>query len=116
MLSCRICAQSRLSGRKNIALRNRAAHAFTGEALVRSIAKQLALCWLSAALCIAATDAQAQTAYQRPPKEVLDVLDAPANPALLSISPAKDRLLLATWARHLSIAELAEPVLPLAGL
>src|SRR5262245_12691144 len=71
---------------------------------------------LVAALCISGPSAQAQTAYQKPPKAIQDVLDAPANPTVLAISPGKERLLLATSARYLSIAELAEPVLQLAGL
>src|SRR5262245_36628539 len=71
---------------------------------------------LVAALCLTGQSAAAQTTYQKPPKAILDVLDAPANPVVISVSPAKDRLLLATSDRHLSIADLAEPVLRLAGL
>lgn len=74
------------------------------------------LCCLGIASCVAVPSVQAQTAYQKPPKAIQDVLDAPANPYVSSISPGKDRLLLATSARYLSIAELAEPVLRLAGL
>src|SRR5262245_25767711 len=70
---------------------------------------------LVAALCLAGQSAEAQTTYQKPPKAILDVLDAPASPAVISVSPAKDRLLLATSAGYLSIADLAAPVLRLAG-
>jgi dipeptidyl aminopeptidase/acylaminoacyl peptidase len=82
---------------------------------MHAIAPRIALA-LVAALCLAGPGALAQTTYQKPPKAVLDVLEAPPNPAVLSVSPARDRLLLATSAGYLSIAELAEPVLRLAGL
>ncbi len=71
---------------------------------------------LVTAFCIASPCVQAQTAYQKAPKAIQEVLDAPLNPTLLSISPVKDRVVLATRARYLSIAELSEPVLRLAGL
>ncbi len=70
---------------------------------------------LVAVLALAFVDLQAQTTYQKPPKAVLDVLDAPANP-MVSISPARDRLLLAQPLRYPPIAELAEPMLRLAGM
>jgi dipeptidyl aminopeptidase/acylaminoacyl peptidase len=77
---------------------------------------RIVLLCLVAASWIASPGVEAQTGYQKAPKAIQDVLDAPARPTVLSISPAKDRLLLATQARYLSIAELAEPVLRLAGL
>jgi dipeptidyl aminopeptidase/acylaminoacyl peptidase len=55
-----------------------------------------------------------QTLYQKPPKAVLDVLDAPASPSV-SLSPTRDKMLLAESARYPSIAELAQPMLRLAG-
>jgi dipeptidyl aminopeptidase/acylaminoacyl peptidase len=76
----------------------------------------LAMCCLGIAGCLAGRAAQAQTAYQKPPKAIQDVLDAPSNPHVSSVSPGRDRLLLATSAYYRSIAELAEPVLRLAGL
>ncbi len=57
---------------------------------------------------------EAQTPYQKPPKAVLDVLDAPASP-LVSVSPTRDRMLLAQPERYPSIAGVAEPMLRLAG-
>jgi dipeptidyl aminopeptidase/acylaminoacyl peptidase len=79
------------------------------------IKNRLIIYLLGAILLAPSGVVQAQTGYQKPPKAVLDVLDAPANP-FVSISPTKDRLLLATAARYPSIAELAEPMLRLAGL
>lgn len=56
-----------------------------------------------------------QLAYQKPPSEILDILNAQATPTV-SISPARDRLLLVTRDRYPAIAELAQPMLGLAGL
>ncbi len=56
-----------------------------------------------------------ETAYQKPPKAILDVLDAPPTPAV-SVSPTHDRLLLVQGVRYPPIADLAEPMLRLAGL
>jgi dipeptidyl aminopeptidase/acylaminoacyl peptidase len=58
---------------------------------------------------------QAQQGYQKPPKAVADVLDAPPFP-LAVVSPTRDRLLLVQGERYPAIAELAEPMLRLAGL
>lgn len=53
--------------------------------------------------------------YQKPPKEIEDILNAPATPAT-SVSPAKDKIALLEPLRYPPIAELAEPMLRLAGL
>ena len=53
--------------------------------------------------------------YQKPPKEILDVLDSPTTP-LTSVSPAKDKIALFETVRYPPIADLAEPMLRLAGL
>lgn len=53
--------------------------------------------------------------YQKPPKPILDVLDAPATP-VASLSPSRDYVLLATPRRYPPIADLAQPMLRLAGL
>lgn len=79
------------------------------------IKNTLIICLLGAVLLAPGFTVQAQTAYQKPPKAILDVLDAPANP-FVSVSPTKDRLLLATPVRYPSITDLAEPMLRLAGL
>jgi dipeptidyl aminopeptidase/acylaminoacyl peptidase len=57
----------------------------------------------------------AQSVYQKPPKEIMDVLGAPASP-LTSISPAKDKIALFEPLRYPPVSELAQPMLRLAGL
>ncbi|HYI08328.1 MAG TPA: prolyl oligopeptidase family serine peptidase [Thermoanaerobaculia bacterium] len=57
----------------------------------------------------------AQSSYERPPKAILDVLDAPALPVSF-VSPAGNALLLATPLRYPPISDLAEPLLRLAGV
>jgi len=57
----------------------------------------------------------AQQNYQKPPAEVLQILNAPVTPGVL-LSPTRDRLLLIDRERYPSISELAEPVLGLAGV
>jgi dipeptidyl aminopeptidase/acylaminoacyl peptidase len=71
------------------------------------------LCLLTIVL-LSSYDLQAQTSYQKPPKAILDVLDAPASPSV-SVSPTRDRMLLLQPARYPSISELAQPMLRLAG-
>ncbi|MEP6820450.1 MAG: prolyl oligopeptidase family serine peptidase [bacterium] len=68
-----------------------------------------------ALLLLLSNFAAAQDAYKKPPKEVLDVLNAPVTP-LVSISPTRDKLLLATGVRYPPISDLAQPMLRLAGL
>ncbi len=78
------------------------------------IKNRLIIYLLGAALLAPSFIVQAQTTYQKPPKAVLDVLDAPAS-SLVSVSPTRDRMLVATPVRYPSIADLAEPMLRLAG-
>ncbi len=70
---------------------------------------------LSLVFLLSGFGAKAQTPYQKPPKAVMDVLDAPSSP-FVSVSPSRDRMLLMQTARYPSIAELSEPMLRLAGL
>jgi len=56
----------------------------------------------------------AQGSYKQPPKEIMDVLNAPAIPAT-SISPARDKIALLEPLRYPPIADLAQPMLRLAG-
>ena len=56
----------------------------------------------------------AQFPYQKPPKEILDVLHAPPPP-MVSVSPTRDAMLLMDWVRYPPIRELAQPMLRLAG-
>ncbi len=60
-------------------------------------------------------DAFGQEGYQKPPQAVVDILDAPAPPAL-SVSPTGENILLVQSARYPSIEEVAAPMLRLAGL
>jgi dipeptidyl aminopeptidase/acylaminoacyl peptidase len=53
--------------------------------------------------------------YQKPPKEIEDVLNSSAIPST-SVSPAKDKMVLLEPLRYPPISELAEPMLRLAGL
>ncbi len=78
------------------------------------VKNRLIVCLLGAALLALSGAGLAQTGYQKPPKAVLDVLDAPAS-SLVSVSPSRDRLIVATPVRYPSIVELAEPMLRLAG-
>lgn len=64
-------------------------------------------------LCLAL--AAQPTPYQRAPKAIQAVLDAPGTPALIA-SPAGDRFLLAEVERHPPIRDLAQPMARLAGL
>lgn len=67
-------------------------------------------------VCIAAVPALlAQSSYGRPPKEILDVLDAPGFPTA-NISPSGNAMLLGTVERYPPISDLAEPLLRLAGV
>ena len=77
--------------------------------------RKVAFYLLSFVLLVPSFNASAQTPYQKPPKAVLDVLDAPTSPGV-SVSPTRDRMLLMQTARYPSIAELSEPMLRLAGL
>ena len=55
------------------------------------------------------------TPYQKAPKAIQRVLDAPGTPSLVA-SPKGDRFLLVEFDRHPSIADLAQPMARLAGL
>lgn len=75
---------------------------------MRSIRKILLVVFFAAPLL-------AQVAYQKPPKAIQDVLDAPATP-IGFLSPTQDKMVFAQPLRYPSIAELAQPMLRLAGL
>jgi len=55
-----------------------------------------------------------QQGYKHPPKEVLDILNAPVTPTAL-VSPTRDNVLLATGLRYPPLADLSQPMLRLAG-
>lgn len=65
-------------------------------------------------LIIAVVQAAAQTGYQKAPKPIADILNAPTTP-VVSLSPTRDRMLLLESAGYPTIAELAEPMLRLGG-
>ena len=60
------------------------------------------------------TNAFAQDGYQTPPKVVMDILDAPAFPQV-QISSDRSRMLIIERANMPAIADLAQPMLRLAG-
>ena len=54
-------------------------------------------------------------AYSKPPREILDVMRAPAPPTPI-VSPTDDRALMVVWEELPSIARVATPYLKLAGV
>jgi len=66
------------------------------------------------ALLLFASAGLAQEGYKKPPKEVLDILNAPVTPNA-SVSPARDNVLLLTGLRYPPLADLSQPMLRLAG-
>ena len=68
----------------------------------------------SLAILLIAGASFAQQGYKKPPKEVLDILNAPVSPGI-SVSPARDNIILTTGLRYPPLADLAQPMLRLAG-
>jgi dipeptidyl aminopeptidase/acylaminoacyl peptidase len=68
--------------------------------------------WLIALLSIPLA---AEITYQKPPKEILDVLHAPATPSV-SVNPSRTHMLLLERRIYPSIADLAAPVHRIAGI
>ncbi|HWZ34329.1 MAG TPA: prolyl oligopeptidase family serine peptidase [Bryobacteraceae bacterium] len=56
-----------------------------------------------------------QLPYQKPPKEILDILNAPATP-LLAVNPTRTYATLSQAERYPGINEVAAPMLRLAGI
>lgn len=69
----------------------------------------------AAAAAATTAPAPAASAYNQPPKEILDVMRAPASPTP-SLSPKRDKLMLVTMEEYPSIAKVAMPFLRLAGV
>ncbi len=67
------------------------------------------------ALTLCSAPVVAQSGYQKPPQEVLDVLNAPLPPSAYR-SPDNRAVLFAQWMRYPAIADLAQPMLRLAGI
>src|SRR5579864_453371 len=76
---------------------------------------ECALSMFAAALFAFAPKMSAQETYQKPPREILDVMSAPTTPVAFP-SPNGRELLLAAPVRYPSIAELARPMYRLAGV
>jgi len=55
-----------------------------------------------------------ETSYMKPPQAILDVLNAP-EPPQVSVSPTRDKMLMSTQLRYPPIADVAAPMLRLAG-
>ena len=72
------------------------------------------LIWTISFIAICCVSAFGQ-GYKQPAKEIMDVLNAPAIPTT-SISPSRDKIAMLTPLRYPPIAELAEPMLRIAGL
>lgn len=66
-------------------------------------------------LLAAAPPAAAQQTYQRPPREIAAILDAPAPPVPF-VSPTGNAMILATPIQYRPISDLAEPMHPGAGI
>src|SRR5271156_3250169 len=64
---------------------------------------------------VSATAQPQSSGYDRPPKNILDVMHAPSLPTP-SVSPTKDSILLLTWQDYPSIDRVARPFLRLAGV
>jgi dipeptidyl aminopeptidase/acylaminoacyl peptidase len=66
-------------------------------------------------LIVLAIPIAAELTYQKPPQEILDVLNAPVPP-VLAVNPPRTYATLSQTERYPSIAEVSEPMLRLAGL
>ncbi len=66
-------------------------------------------------LVVLAIPIAAELTYQKPPQEILDVLNAPVPPTL-GVNPPRTSATLSLTERYPSIAEVSEPMLRLAGL
>ncbi len=66
-------------------------------------------------LLILAVPVVAELPYQKPPKEILDILHAPVPP-VLGVNPPRTYATLSEAERYPSIVEVSEPMLRLAGL
>ena len=69
------------------------------------------------AMCgnVAAQSGEPASGYDKPPKNILDVMHAP-SPPLPQVSPTKDSILLVSWQDYPSISRVATPFLRLAGV
>ncbi|MCI0561102.1 MAG: hypothetical protein MN733_21665, partial [Nitrososphaera sp.] len=66
-------------------------------------------------LCSFLSLAFAQERYKNPPKEIVDILDAPPTP-IVNVNPTRDAIMLVEYKAHPSIAFLAQPYYRIGGL
>ncbi|MGZ3769484.1 MAG: prolyl oligopeptidase family serine peptidase [Bdellovibrio sp.] len=66
-------------------------------------------------LCLSVFQAGASSGYNQPPKEILDVMQAPSSPVPM-MSPTLDQIMLVAMQDYPSIERVAEPFLRLAGV
>ncbi len=66
-------------------------------------------------IAFAACSSFAQSGYLKPPKAILDVLNAPATPTP-SLNPSRTHVLFLQTVRNPTIADLSKPMLRIAGL
>lgn len=66
-------------------------------------------------MLVAAAPALAQQTYQRPPREIAEIFDAPPPPVPF-VSPAGNAMILAAPVQYRPISDLAEPMHPGAGI
>ncbi len=77
--------------------------------------KRILLVATLSALMLSKVQSQETTRYMEPPKELMEIIDAPSTPALL-VNPSKTHALLAYPQEMPDISEMAQPELRLAGL
>ncbi len=73
------------------------------------------VCWVSSMVLCFAGFSHAETRYKLPPREVVEIFDAPAPPTAV-LSPRGDALLLVAVESNPPLALIAEPFLRLAGV
>jgi dipeptidyl aminopeptidase/acylaminoacyl peptidase len=81
---------------------------------IRGVASVFVLLALSAMGLVAQSSAPANVRYLTPPQPIVDILEAPPIP-LATVSPTRDTIALAERRSMPPIAELAQPMLRLAG-
>lgn len=96
------------------AVRFLAAGALMGLVMPAVVSAQVNMAGSNAGASAAASD-QTVSGYNQPPKNILDVMHAPAPPYPV-VSPAKDAILLVSIQDYPSIARVATPFLRLAGV
>jgi dipeptidyl aminopeptidase/acylaminoacyl peptidase len=70
---------------------------------------------LSKKTAAAATASEGASGYNKPPKNILDVMHAP-SPPMPEVSPTQDTILLVSWQDYPPISRVATPFLRLAGV